>query len=205
MSLLTTVTREDSVNAHQSDFPCIVSPNAVPRLARRVASLISTVILAAACGGESANVGDTTVAATPQATAKAAPENACALLSATEVSGVIERTVRDSLAMQMDGGASGVTLSQCNYSTPQQPVVASIMLRRSAPGETVAQASKAVRESMTQSGSPMQDVPGLGEVAFSAADQLHVFTSGWYVIVTVSGPSGPPLAKALAQRALARL
>jgi hypothetical protein len=166
---------------------------------------ISMLALVASCGGESANVGDTSAVTAAQPTAKAAPANACALLPGAEVGGIIERAVRDSLAMQMDGGAGGVTLSQCNYATAQNPATASLMLRRSAPGETVAQGSKTARETLTQSGTSVQDVPGLGETAFWGGNQLHVFTrDGWYLIVTVPASDGLPIAQALATRALAR-
>ena len=182
-----------------------MQPNASSRHARRAALLISVLALAASCGGESADGGDTSAVAAAQPTAKAAPANACALLPAGEVGGVIERAVRDSLAMQTDGGAGGVTLSQCNYSTAQNPVEASLMLRRSDTGETLEQGSKSARETLTQSGATVQDVTDLGEPAFWGGNQLHVFTNdGWYLIVSVPGSGGLAVARALASRALAR-
>jgi hypothetical protein len=179
-------------------------PNALPRVARRAAALLSALVLAASCGGESASVGDTSAASGAQPTLRAvAPANACALLPGSEVGGLIERAVRDTLAMQTDGGAGGATVSQCNYATAQNPAVASLMLRRSAQGETVAQGSRSARESLTQSGTVVEDVPGLGETAFWGGNQLHVFTKdGWYLIVTASDGLG--IARALAERALAR-
>ena len=194
------------MSAHPSDSRQIVPPNAYSRRARRAALLISILALAGSCGGESANIGDTSAVAEAQPAAKAAPASACALLPAAEVGGIIERAVRDSVAMQMDGGAGAATLSQCNYSTAQNPAAASLMLRRSAPGETAAQGSKSARETLTQSGVTVQDVPNLGETAFWGGNQLHVFTKdGWYLIVSVPPSDGLPIAHALASRALARL
>ena len=71
---------------------------------------------------------------------KAAPANACALLPAAEVGGIIERAVRDSLAMQLpDGGAGGATVSQCNYSTAEtggrQPHAPPVSPRRNGPAQ----------------------------------------------------------------------
>jgi len=193
------------VSAHPSDSLQTVPPNAYSGRACRAALWLSTLLLVASCGGESANVGDTSAVTAAQPTAKAAPANACALLPGAEVGGIIERAVRDSLAMQMDGGAGGATVSQCNYATAQNPATASLMLRRSAPGETVAQGSTSARETLTQSGTSVRDVPGLGETAFWGGNQLHVFTKdGWYLIVTVSASDGLPIAQALASRALAR-
>lgn len=174
--------------------------------ARRALLLIWNATLLAACGGEPAQQTDTTATAATPAATSSAPASACALLPATDVTAVIGETVRDSVAMQMTGEPGAPSLSQCHYASASNPVAASLMLRRSATGETVAQGSQSVRETMKQSGITLEDVPGLGEVAFWGGNQLHVFTNnGWYLIVSPPASGGLAQARALAERALPRL
>jgi hypothetical protein len=80
------------------------------------------------------------------------------------------------------------------------------MLRRSVSGETVEVASQSVRQTLTESGIPVEDVSGLGEMAFWGGNQLHVFAGGeWYLIVTPVPTEGLEQARALAELALQRL
>jgi hypothetical protein len=156
------------------------------------------------CSGETGRQGDT-VAAPPTVSA-AAPLSACELLPASEVTAVVGETVRDSVAMQIPGGSGTTSLSQCNYASATNPVVASVLLRRAAPGETAAQGTAGARETLKQSGVTVEDIAGLGEVAFWGGNQLHVFTkNGWYLVATPTASGGLAQAKALIERAIARL
>ena len=170
---------------------------------RLAAPLICGIVFTVACGGESADVGDTAATSASTVSATSGPANACALLPASDVTAVLGEPVRDSVALLMTEGDR--ILSQCNYASASTPVAASLMIRRSAPGETPAQQSKGTREVMTQSGATVQDVPGLGEVAFWGADQLHVFTNNWYLIASPTASGGLAQARALVERAMALL
>ena len=180
------------------------SPNAVRRLVACSIGIFS-VGAVAACGSESANTGDSTAAAAAIATATGATRSACEVLSASEVTGIIGQPVRDSLALDIAGGAGEPTVSQCHYATAANPVEAALMVRRRATGESVAQGSQSVRETLTGTGVTAQDVLGIGDVAFWTGDKLHVFTATWYLIVTPTGAGGVPQARALAEKALANL
>jgi hypothetical protein len=114
--------------------------------------------------------------------------------------------VRDSLALSMTGAGDEVTLSQCNYATASNPAAASVMLRRSGEGETAARGLQSIRETFTQSGVTPEDVPGLGDGALWGGNQLHVITArGWSIVVSPTRAGGLAQARALAERALARL
>lgn len=175
-------------------LPCIV----IPALAAG---------LAAACAGGGTERSDTSAVA-PGSTASTAnaPRDACALLPAREVTAVIGESVRDSLALSMTGAGDEVTLSQCNYATASNPAAASVMLRRSGEGETAARGLQSIRETFTQSGVTPEDVPGLGDGALWGGNQLHVITArGWSIVVSPTRAGGLAQARALAERALARL
>ncbi|MDF2772375.1 MAG: hypothetical protein K0S86_1869 [Geminicoccaceae bacterium] len=168
---------------------------------RRVAVVFSTSLLLACGGGESADRTDTSAMPTVSA---AGPSDACELLPAADASTVFGETVRDSVALLMSEGDR--ILSQCNYASASNPVVGSLMIRRSAPGETVEQGSKGAREAMTQSGGTVEDVPGLGAAAFWVSGQLHVWTdNGWYLIASPSASGGLTQARAMVEKAIARL
>lgn len=169
----------------------------------RTAQAALTAFLVGACGGE-ADQPET--AATPRTATTAATQDACALLPASEVTAVIGETVRDSLAMRMAGGDGAVQLSQCNYATASNPAAVSLMLRRSAAGDTGQAALQSIRESIAQVGVTVEDVPGLGEGAIWGGNQLHVITNkGWSIVVSPPASGGLAQARALAERALARL
>jgi hypothetical protein len=106
----------------------------------------------------------------------------------------------------MTGAGDEVTLSQCNYATASNPAAASVMLRRSGEGETAARGLQSIRETFTQSGVTPEDVPGLGDGALWGGNQLHVITTrGWSIVVSPARAGGLAQARALAERALARL
>jgi len=162
--------------------------------------------LIAACGGEPPAEDTGAAAESPQtANASAAvPTDACAALTIDEVAEIVGAPVRDSLALQMSDAEGRTALSQCNYATTADPAVVSLMLRAPAPGGTVERAAESVRETLEEFGT-VQDVPGLSEVAFWSANQLHAFKpSGWYLIVSTSGGAGVDQARPLMERALAR-
>ena len=132
------------------------------------------------------------------------PANACTLVTAVEVEAVIGEAVQSNLAMQSGGSPQAPALSQCNYASITNPAIVSLTFRR--PEERSAQQeSRGVRDSLRRSGIPIRDVPGLGEDAFWAGNQLHVFAAdGSYIIVTTPGPHALQKARALSERALAR-
>jgi hypothetical protein len=133
----------------------------------------------------------------------AADLTACSLLTPADVEAVIGVAVRDSLALQMPQGQGGGPLSQCNYASTDNPAVISLMLNRSPAGQFTSVARAGVRGSLTESGVSVEDVTGLGEVAFWGGGQLHVFVnSNWYFIVSARERAQ---AESLAQRALPRL
>ena len=168
--------------------------------------IVALALLAAACGGEAPR--PPAYGATQDAASAAAPvaSDACTLLPAAEVSAVVGQEVRDSLALSMPGPGGAVTLSQCNYATPTNPAAVSLMVRRGAEGQGVASASQGPRQSLVESGVAVEDVAGLGDLAFWGGNQLHLFTdTGWYLIVTPDPAGGLEQARALAEKALGRL
>lgn len=163
-------------------------------------------VLAAACGGEAPRppAEDAAPGAAPVPAAQS--RDACAILPAAQVAAIVGQQVRDSLALSMTGPGGAVTLSQCNYATEANPAVASLMVRRGQEGQAAAAASQGPRQTLVESGIPVEDVPGLGDLAFWGGNQLHVFTdSGWYLIVTPEASGGLTQARALAEKALAGL
>ncbi len=169
----------------------------------RVGVACSTSLLLACGGGESSETDTAATSASPTVSA-AGPSDACELLPAADASTVFGETVRDSVALLMNDGDR--ILSQCNYASASSPVVGSLMIRRSAPGETVEQGSKGAREAMTQSGGTVEDVPGLGAAAFWGSNQLHVWTdNGWYLIASPAASGGLTQARAMVEKAIARL
>jgi hypothetical protein len=166
------------------------------------AFLVVVAVLVTGCGGESAKSDDSAQAPA----APTAPEHACALLPAAEVTAVLGESVRDSLALRVPDGSGAVTLSQCNYATASNAAAVSLMLRRSSAGETAAQALQSVRETIEQAGASVEDVPGLGEGAIWGGNQLHVITGrGWSIVVSPPASGGLAQTRAIAERAIARM
>jgi hypothetical protein len=162
-------------------------------------------LLLASCGEEAAEQpapGAPAVETAAEAAA-AAPTDACALLPAAEVQGIVGGTVGDSLALALPGPDGGLSLSQCNYSMGADPAAVSLMLRRGNPGETPEAATAGARQSLVESGVEVEDVPGLGQTAFWGGNQLHVFADeGWYLVVTPPAAGGLEQARELAERSL---
>jgi hypothetical protein len=162
------------------------------------------VLFSAACGGGSADsnadapLGDTTAASgTP------GDLTACAALPPEDVQAVIGTAVRDSLALQLQVGQGGGPLSQCNYASSDNPAIVSLMLNHSPGAQFTSVAQDGVRGTLTESGVTVEDVAGLGQVAFWGGGQLHVFANPtWYFIVTAPERQQ---AQELAQRVLPRL
>lgn len=175
--------------------------------------LLAVTLLLAGCGGEPADTPATQLPEPQTDAGGAAPSiatmasaDACELLSAAEVGAVLGESVTDSLALAMPDDGSPVTLSQCNYATTQNAAVVSLLLRRGSEGQTAQEASASVRQTLDESEIPLEDVAGLGDVAFFGSNQLHVFSdAGWYVIVTPVSSGGIEQARALAQPAIERL
>lgn len=143
---------------------------------------------------------------TASATASVGPSDACAALPAAEVRQVLGVPVRDSLALSMRGEGTALHMSQCNYATGENAAAVSLMLRRRAEGETTERVSEGVRQTFTEANIAMEDVSGLGDLAFFASNQLHVFVGEqWYLIVTPTPSGGLDQARALAEKAMANL
>lgn len=172
-----------------------------------VAQALGVSVLLLACGGES---GDKT--ASDSATLEggtdavvASTADACALLPAAEVQEVVGVPVRDSLALSMTDADGSVTLSQCNYATADNAAAVSVMLRRNAEDANAAIASQGVRQSLVESKVDVQDVAGLGDIAFWGGNQLHVFAPKWHLTISPIPSAGLEQARALATRALPKL
>jgi hypothetical protein len=156
----------------------------------------------AGCGGSPDDQNANPAQADSAAPAAKAGENlaACSLLAPADVQAVIGVAVRDSLALQMTQGQGGGSLSQCNYASADNPAVVSVMLNHSPGGQFGAVARDGARGTLTESGVAVEDVAGLGEMAFWGGGQLHVFVNAtWYVVVSAGDRQQ---AEALAQRAL---
>lgn len=163
--------------------------------------------LTSGCGGGGA--GDATVdsgAPAPATSASTEVRSACEVLPASVVQEVVGVPIRDSLAMSMSSDRDGTSASQCNYTVENSLAPMSLMVRKSAPSETGARASQSVREMLQESGVPVEEVNGLGDIAFFAANQLHVYLGNdWYLIIMPQPSAGLPQARALAERAIQRL
>lgn len=181
------------------------SPTIHGVVATAQALCVSAVLLA--CGGESGVQKSNDSASVTRATdaVAASPAHACALLSAAEVQQVIGAPVRDSLALSMTGADGSVTLSQCNYATADNPAALAVMLRRNAEDANPAIAAQGVRQSLVESTVEVQDVAGLGDIAFWGGNQLHVFAPRWHLTISPIPSAGLEQARSLATRALAKL
>jgi hypothetical protein len=105
----------------------------------------------------------------------------------------------------MTGADGTVTLSQCNYATADNAAAVAVMLRRNAEDVNPAIASQGVRQSLVESQVEVQDVAGLGDIAFWGGNQLHVFAAKWHVTISPIPSAGLEQARSLATRALAKL
>ena len=116
-----------------------------------------------------------------------------------------EATLRSpALALPADG--SPLVLSQCNYATAQDPAIVSFLLRRGGEGHTAEAASAGARQTFVESEIPLEDVTGLGDVAFFGSNQLHVFSdAGWSFVVTPVPEAGLEQARILPQSVMQRL
>jgi len=161
-------------------------------------------ILLLACSGESGDQTSNDSAAVASAIV-ASPADACALLPAAVVQEVVGVPVRDSLALSMAGADGSVTLSQCNYATADNPAALAVMLRRNAEDVNPSIASQGVRQSLVESKVDVQDVAGLGDIAFWGGNQLHVFAPKWHLTISPIPSAGLEQARSLATRALAKL
>jgi hypothetical protein len=175
--------------------------------------LLAGTLLLGSCGGEPGDPPATETSETAPDAGSAAPSalgaapdaDACELLGAADVGAVLGQPVTDSLALALPEGGP-IILSQCNYATAQNPAIVSFLLRRGNETQTARQVSDQVRQTLDESGIPLEDVAGLGDVAFFGSNQLHVFgDAGWYVIVTPVPSAGLEQARALAQPAVERL
>ncbi len=166
---------------------------------------LAFVCLTSACGGSSGDAAADSQAP-GESVVSSEVRNACEILPASIVQEVVGVPVRDSLALSMNNESAGTSLSQCNYATDASPAAVSFMLRKSAPGETRERASQGVRQTMQESGAPVEDVSGLGSIAFFSANQLHVFLGNdWHLVVTPQVAAGLSQARALAERAIQQL
>src|SRR5690606_26143000 len=127
-------------------------------------------VLAAACGGEAPRPP----ADGAEPSQPSQPSNACTLLPAAAVAAIIGQPVRESLALSMPGPGGAVTLSQCNFATATNPAAVSLMLRQGQEGEGEGgeSASQGARRSLVESGITVEDVAGLGDLAFWGGNQL---------------------------------
>jgi hypothetical protein len=172
----------------------------------RIGAMTLAVALVMGCGGDAAVSDSATAANVGAPAATTASLNACTLLPASEITAILGETVRDSLALNMADASGAVSLSQCNYATTSNPAAVSLMLRRSAAGEISTGSLQSIRESIEQAGATVEDVTGLGEGAVWGGNQLHVTTNkGWSIVVTPLASGGLGQARAIAERALARM
>lgn len=132
--------------------------------------------------------------------------SACSLLTQDEAEEILGEPVE-----KPTDSALGGKVSNCSWMTPSFDRVG-ILVRRSATAEeakTVCEQAR--RQSKSLSGVDPEDVAGLGESAYWAGgniNQLNVFRGNYWLIITASkGEVGEnlPLAKAVAEKALARL
>lgn len=172
-------------------------------IAGRAYCLLLLSLLTTACGGGQQDaVADSQTPGTATST-MTGPSNACKILPASVVQEVVGVAVRDSLALSMTGPDGIVTMSQCNYALENNPAALSFMIRRSAPGETAERASQALRDVLNESTIPVEDVAGLGDIAFFGSNQLHVYVGDtWYLIVSPQPAAGLAQARGLAERAI---
>jgi hypothetical protein len=172
--------------------------HAAPRVVRLIALLV--VLTAAACGGDAPEPAEEPA---PTDQPPAIPQDACALLPAERVQEVLGEAVTPTLAMRVPVGDGPAMLSQCNYQTATNPAAASITLRRSTEGETVAGALDAIRRTLEEAGTDPEDIEGVGAAALWGGNQLHVFSSrGWSLVVIPTPTGGLSQARFLAEHAL---
>ena len=182
-------------------------PEHTCRALTRVSTAAIALLILSACGGGAGDSKADSVGggATAAAAVAAGPADACAALPAAAVQEVLGVPVRDSLALSMQGEGA-LQMSQCNYAMADNAAAVSLMLRRRAQGETTERMNASVRQTFTESGIAIENVSGVGDQAFFASNQLHVFVGErWYLIVTPVPSGGVDQARALAERAIGNL
>lgn len=173
----------------------------------RPSTVAVVLLIVSACGGGSGDTRseDAGGGQTAAAAVTSGPADACAALPAAAVQEVLGVPVTDSLALSMQGEGA-LQMSQCNYATADNAAAVSLMLRRRAEGETTERVSEGVRQTFSESGIAIENVSGVGDLAFFASNQLHVFVrERWYLIVTPVPSAGLDQARALAERAMRSL
>jgi hypothetical protein len=118
-----------------------------------------------------------------------AATGACALATRAQVQAALGEPVGEpQLVLNGPGTAETASVSQCRYRSTASTRSVSIMYRVSPVQDNSEDAIQSVRESVTIDSIVPEDVSGVGDAAFWAANQMHVFARGnRYAIVTVDG------------------
>lgn len=180
--------------------------------------LVAGPLVAAGCGAggdasanaaaDSAAMADTTPS--PEAEREAAT-GACALATRENVQAALGEPVGEpELVLNEPGTAETASVSQCRYKSTTSARSISITYRVSPVQDNTGDAIRRVRESVTIDSIVPEDVSGVGDAAFWAASQMHVFARGnRYAIVTVDGVRDEAAARlaatAIAQDVAARM
>lgn len=134
--------------------------------------------------------------------------NACTFLTKADVEEVLGEEVNEGKEdLHTEGTENTAALSQCSYSSKSSNKNVSLMIRKSpVPDKT---AGQSVKETLKESGIPVQDVTDLGITAFWSDPQLHIYHDEYlYLIVSVRG-SGPEesleKAKVIAKKIIKRI
>lgn len=168
------------------------------------ASLIALFIVG--CGRPNSSAAAAPVAdrQTPSARMNARVD-ACALLAKEEAEQVLGVSIDPPINQVVsEGGADRAAISQCRYQSARSPgKMLAVFVRRSPVADN---RPESVRDTLTQSGVPAEDVSGIGDHAFWAAEQLHVFSKdNLYLIVSVNGlADAKQQATSIAQQVLER-
>jgi hypothetical protein len=167
-------------------------------------AFLALTIAAAGCGdgsdaetdaaADSMAVADTTPS--PEAMREAAT-GACALATREQVQAALGEPVGEpQIVLNEPGTAETASVTQCRYQSTASTRSISIMYRISPVQDNSDDAIRSVRESVTIDSIVPEDVSGVGDAAFWAANQMHVFVRGnRYAIVTVDGVEDPAAAR----------
>jgi hypothetical protein len=138
-------------------------------------------------------------------TSPAAAVDACALLTKAEIEAIAGRPMaKGAPPPAVPPASAGVTFTQCSWPTADGDDPIGLGVRISKKGDS---APAYARQTAIDSGFKVEDVPGLGDLAFWTGVQLQVFRGkDLQIVVNVMGHKDAK-AKAIqvARKALARL
>jgi hypothetical protein len=114
----------------------------------------------------------------------------CSLLDSGELSNLLGMDAGDGVSgVPAEALIEGMPALECRWSTPDNARTLTLIVRRAVTVDDAADAIEPVRESFASGGFTPEPIPGLGDDAFFAFNQLHFRSGSDYLTISVTGLS----------------